>query len=138
MITNKTSYDLNLHTFEGEISKIIKVEDNEGIGFKILPLTWDFQSMFPMISTQKKKLWIRSSDSITTSQFHGKIDTQFGPQCIEMMDYGKYKNSLEPNVRIKSIIVANHKECLVLIQKKEVSTKHRSKNKWKASKRNLR
>lgn len=61
VITNKTTYDLNLHSFEGEISKIIKIEDNNGLGFQNIPLTLDFQSMFPMIYNLRKKKGIRFS-----------------------------------------------------------------------------
>ena len=54
------------------------------------------------------------------------------------MDHGKCKNNPTSNVRIKSIIVVDHKECLKLMQKKEVANKHRSKKKKKVPKRNLR
>ena len=55
VITNKASYDLSFHIYEGDITDILKFDKSHKIRPKILPLTFDFRSKFPWMRIMKDK-----------------------------------------------------------------------------------
>ena len=113
MITNKATCDLKLQTYEGIISKIIRLDDNNKIRFKTLPLTSDFNSKFPWMRIMRKRSQENMDQNISISS-HEKFEFQIEPFCTKGIDNGKTGEFLVEKVKLKSVLVVDHKEKLEL------------------------
>ena len=138
VVTNKASYNLNLHSFEGDISEIIKIEDKNGMGYNNLPLTSDFRSWFSTIYNLRKKMGMRSSDMNSFLQIQSKEGSQVEMLNNESVIQKEDKVISAPSVKVKSIIVNNHRKPSELIQEEKAVRKHKSKKNKRTSKRNSR
>ena len=138
VVTNKASYNLNLHSFEGDISEIIKIGDRNGMGYNNLPLTSDFRSWFSTIYNLRKKMGMRSSDMNSFLQIQSKEGSQDEMLNNESIIQKEDKVISAPSVKVKSIIVNNHRKPSELIQEEKAVRKHKSKKNKRTCKRNSR
>ena len=133
VITNKASYDLNFHTYKGNISDILKFDDIHKIRPKILPLTSDFRSMFPWlrIMKNKRKQNYREQDSPANLQKDFVLQTE--PLHTEATNSRRLEDHSADKERLKSIIVTDYRDKTKLDGNGRTHKKHKGKKESKAA-----
>ena len=74
VITNKATYDLKLQIFKGKILEIIRLDDNNKIRFKTLPLTSDLNSKFTWMRIMRKRRSQRNLDQNISTTSREKFE----------------------------------------------------------------